>query len=105
MFPTPIYYGILLSMFDIIMESLTKFYSISKNRYLLIFACMIYSIQPVLFSQSLNVVGIGVMNITWNIISTCIILAVGVMLFNEKMNCFNLLGVILSIISLILLNI
>jgi multidrug transporter EmrE-like cation transporter len=106
---TPLYFGLGMSVIDIGMESLSKYYVLgaSKNIILIIAACLLYAIQPILFSKSLKIdgIGIGIMNIIWNVISTCIILAVGVFLFSEKMNAYKWAGVIFSVIALILLSI
>jgi len=106
---TPLYFGLGMAVIDIGMETLSKYYVIgaSKNIILIIAACLLYAIQPIIFSKALKTtgVGIGIMNITWNLTSVCVILGVGVVLFNEKMNAYKWVGVILSIIALILLSI
>ena len=104
---TPIYFGVVMSIIDIGMETLSKYYVLgaSKNVILIISACLLYALQPYIFSKALKYEGMGIMNIIWNVISTCVILGFGVMLFNEKMNVYKWSGVVLSIIALVLLSI
>ena len=103
----PIYYGFGMSFIDIGMESLSKYYYISKHKNILIIlgACALYAIQPLLFSNAMKYQGMGLMNVVWNVISTCVIILVGVFVFGEKFNKYQYAGIVLSIISLILLSI
>jgi multidrug transporter EmrE-like cation transporter len=104
---TSIYFGLIMSVVDIGMELSTKYYVLgaSKNVILIITACLLYALQPYIFSKALKYEGIGIMNIIWNVISTCVILGFGVLLFKEKMNNYKWAGVVLSIFGLILLSI
>jgi len=105
----PVCFGFIMSLIDIGMQTLSKYYVLgaSKNILLLIAACILYAIQPYIFSKAISYegIGIGIMNITWNVISSCVILGFGVMIFNEKMNNYKWAGVLVSIIALILLSI
>jgi multidrug transporter EmrE-like cation transporter len=104
---TPIFYGFAMSVVDIIMETLCKYYSISASKpvILLIFAVLTYSFQPLLFTKALKYEGMGVTNVIWNVVSTGLIVLIGAFIFGEKMNNYKITGVFLSIISLVLLSI
>ena len=103
----PIYYGLGMSFIDVGMESLSKYYYIGNYRkpFIIILACMLYALQPLVFSNSMKYQGMGLMNVIWNVISTCIIIIFGVVVFKEKVNKFQYAGIFLSIISLVLLSI
>lgn len=95
----------IMSIVDIFMESFVKLYTLhNKNNYM-IFAIMIYTLQPILFSKLLRYNNsIGISNILWNVTSSIIILIFGVYKFNEKFSRKHIIGIILGIISLILLQ-
>jgi multidrug transporter EmrE-like cation transporter len=104
----PFIYAFLMSTIDVGMETLSKYYVLgaSKNIVFLVIACLLYSLQPILFSKSLNIEGngIGIMNVIWNVMSTCFILGVGILLFGEQINGYKWVGICLSIVALILLS-
>ncbi len=104
----PIVYAFFMAIIDVGMETLSKYYVLgaSKNIFLLLAACLLYTLQPILFSKSLNIEGngIGIMNIIWNVVSTCFILIVGVILFGEQMNTYKFIGVFFSLLALIFLS-
>lgn len=103
----PIYFGAMMSIIDIVMETLCKYYTIapSRNILVLVMACAVYAFQPYIFSKSLKYDGMGTVNVVWNVISTCLIIIIGVFLFGEKLNSFQWSGVVLSILALVLLSI
>lgn len=101
-----IYYGIGLSLMDILMESLCKLYSVSINKSMLymIGSVISYSIVPFVFVKSLQYEGIVVMNLIWNLCSNIIITAIGILYFNEQLIGTKWIGLILSIFSIGLLS-
>lgn len=103
----PLYYGLGMSFIDIGMESLSKYYSITPNTSVMYLAaaCILYTFQPILFTRAMKYQGMGIMNVTWNVISTCIIILLGVYAFGEKINQYQCLGIALSVISLVLLSV
>lgn len=101
-----IYYGIALSILDIIMETLCKLYTISINKTIvyIIGAIVSYSFVPFLFVKSLKYEGIAVMNLIWNLCSNLIITAIGVLYFKEPLLGTKWIGILLSIFSIGLLS-
>ena len=101
----PLYFGFGMSLIDIITESLCKYYTISihKNVILIIAACILYGVQPLLFTSALRYEGMGIMNVIWNVISTSLVVIVGVMVFRDNITSTQWLGIILSIIAIVLL--
>lgn len=102
----PIYFGVGMSLIDIITESICKYYSITPNRsiILIITACILYGIQPLIFTSALKFEGMGITNVIWNVISTGLVIIVGVLLFEEKINSIQWIGIILSIVAIVLLS-
>ena len=102
----PLYFGFGLSLIDIVTESLCKYYSIVLNKgiILIVAACILYAVQPLLFTHALKYEGMGITNVIWNVISTALIIIVGVMVFKEKINTIQWVGIFLSIFAIILLS-
>ena len=101
----PLYFGLGMSIIDVMMESLCKYYTVSNSCVYLILACVLYATQPLFFSKALKYENMSTMNVIWNVVSTCLIIIIGIFLFQEKITTTKCLGIILSIISLILLGI
>lgn len=87
----------------IAMTSLTK-YSKSYNPYYLIAGSVIYGIViPYLLLSSLNLAGIGTVNLLWNIITTVSMIIIGYYIFNEKVNHLHIISLLLGVGSVIIL--
>ena len=67
-------------------------------------AALIYSIQPLIFYQSLSIESMTVMNIMWDVISDILVSVVGIFVFNEYLSPTQLCGLVLSVIGLVLLG-
>lgn len=67
---------------------------------------IIYSLQPVLFSEVLKRghYGIGETNIRWNIISSIIVAVFSVAYFKEYLNKIQIIGIILGVFALALID-
>lgn len=107
---SPISYGFAMSILDIIMETLCKYYSITvwtgwMRTSLLLVAMAVYAFQPVLFTRALKHQGMAVTNVSWNVVSTGVIVIIGAVVFGERLDKYKWLGILLSIISLVLLSI
>lgn len=99
-----------MSILDIIMETLCKYYSITAwtgwlRTLLLLAAMIVYAFQPLLFARALKHEGMGVTNVVWNVVSTGLIVVIGAVIFGEKLDAYKWAGILLSIISLVLLSI
>jgi len=95
-----------MSFIDIIMESSVKLFDMNKKFIFIIIAMIIYSIQPLLFYNVMkkSMLGIGLTNIIWNIVSSIIVLLFSIIYFDEKIKKTQTLGIILGIISLYLIG-
>jgi multidrug transporter EmrE-like cation transporter len=103
-------YGFAMSILDIIMETLCKYYSVTvwtgwMRTSLLLVAMAVYAFQPLLFTRALKQQGMAVTNVTWNVVSTGLIVIIGAVVFGERLDKYKWLGILLSIISLMLLSI
>ena len=65
---------------------------------------LIYSLQPLIFLQSLTGNGLTIMNLLWDVMSDVIVTSIGLFYFSEKLTNSKKVGVLLSIISVILLS-
>lgn len=99
-------FGIILGLIDSLTLSLLKAYNLKIiNNILIVILCMvIYSFQPLIFLQSLNTESLTIMNLTWDLISDIFVTGIGLYYFSETLSHAKTYGVILSFISLILMN-
>ena len=95
-----------MTIIDVIMESSMKLFVINNKLKFIILAMLVYSLQPILFSQVLKTehYGIGETNIRWNIISSIIVAMFGVAYFNEYLNKIQIIGIILGVFALALID-
>jgi multidrug transporter EmrE-like cation transporter len=90
--------------FESIGMTLLTYYSKNKNIYLLILSCLIFGgVVPYLILKSLEYDNISTVNYIWNILSTVIMIAVGYILFEEKLNYIKILSFATGILSIFLL--
>lgn len=88
------------------MESSMKLFIIDNKTKFIILAMLVYSLQPILFSQVLKSehYGIAETNIRWNIMSSIIVAIFGVGYFKEYLNKIQIIGIILGIFALGLID-
>ena len=100
------FYIILMTIIDVIMESSMKLFIIDNKTKFIILAMLVYSLQPILFSQILKTghYGIGETNIRWNIMSSIIVAIFGVAYFKEYLNKIQIIGIILGVFALGLID-
>ena len=65
---------------------------------------LVYSIQPLIFLESLKGNGLIIMNLLRDVMSGILISIVGLFYFSEKLTNVKKVGVLLSVISVILLS-
>lgn len=65
---------------------------------------LIYSLQPIIFIQSLKYESMTVMNQLWDVLSDLIVTFLGLFYFKEKVSSIKKLGLIFAFISIILLS-
>ena len=94
-----------MALVDVFMLSIVK--SVSLNSRLLkwmIVPTLVYAVQPWIFLQSLEYETLIIMNLLWDLISNVLVTLAGLILFNESIGPYKLIGVILSFISITLLS-
>jgi len=99
-------WGGLMALIDSIVLSLLKALSSGLIQWkgIILIAMLLYSIQPLIFLQSLKGNGLTIMNLLWDVISDVLVTVIGLFYFSEKLTSTKKAGVILSIISIILLS-
>ena len=94
-----------MALVDVLMLSIVK--SVSLNSRLLkwmVVPTLVYAVQPWIFLQSLEYETLIIMNLLWDLISNVLVTLVGLILFQETIGPYKLIGVILSFISITLLS-
>jgi drug/metabolite transporter (DMT)-like permease len=99
-------WGGLMALMDSIVLSLLKAYNIGwiQWRGVILISMLVYSIQPLIFLESLNGNGLTIMNLLWDVMSDVIVTCIGLFYFSEKLTRSKKVGVLLSIISVVLLS-
>ena len=99
-------WGGLMALIDSVVLSLLKALSIGWIQWkgIILISMLIYSLQPLIFLQSLKSNGLTIMNLLWDVISDVLITSIGLFYFSEKLTNIKKAGVVLSIISIILLS-
>ncbi len=101
-----IFFGFGMAFIDLIILGGLKAKSIGliNGFWIIPLAMVIYAIQPVLFFKSLQFESLTVMNLFWDLSSDIFVTALGLFAFKEKLSPRRMLGVGLSLISLLLLS-
>lgn len=73
--------------------------------FVLPFTMALYSIQPFLFNCALSFEGMGLINALWDSTSTVFIAIIGVLLFGEKINRIQWMGVAVCAVGIALLGV
>jgi drug/metabolite transporter (DMT)-like permease len=103
----PLMFSGSMALIDSIVLSFLKAYSVGwvKWKGVIFVSMLFYSLQPVVFLQSLNYSTLTVMNLLWDVTSDIVVTIIGLLYFKEKISSFKKLGVIFSLMSIILLSI
>lgn len=102
---TPFFWNIVgISFFDLISVYFAKFYSINKNPWFLAVACGFFAIAALFFARSLQYEGLAIVNVLWTSISVILVTVSGYFIFKEHIAPLQLLGIALTIIGLILIE-
>lgn len=79
-------------------------HSVKGHIYYYILGCLIYGlIVPFFILKSLEYEGVGTVNLLWNIMSTVTMIAIGYIIFKEKVNNLHLISLLLGLSSIVLL--
>lgn len=91
--------GLIVGIESVALYSIQK-YSNTRKFSLLLATMLIYGVAiPLLLYQLLKYKGIGMVNFLWNVFSTLIGFFIGIMIFKEKVNGIQWIGVALGILA------
>ena len=102
----PIAFASLMAFIDTFVLSGLKKYSTGEHEYgiAIPIGMLIYSLQPLLFLQSLKYESMTVMNILWDIMSDLSVTFIGLFYFKERLTTLKMLGLSFAFIAIVLLS-
>jgi len=102
----PITFALMMSSIDAIVLGGLKEYSLGHLNWgiMVPIGMLIYSLQPLLFLQSLHYESMTVMNILWDISSDVIVTIIGLFYFKEKISSIKKIGLGFAFIAIVLLS-
>jgi len=66
---------------------------------------IVYAVQPWIFKYSLGFTSMTVMNLLWDVSSDLIVSFIGIFIMKERLNMYQIMGIILAITSIIFFGI
>ena len=102
----PIAFAALMAFIDTFVLSGLKKYSTEGHAYgiAIPIGMLIYSLQPLLFLQSLKYESMTAMNILWDIMSDLSVTFIGLFYFKERFTPLKMLGLSFAFIAIVLLS-
>ena len=101
----PIIFATTMAGLDSVVLSWLKYYSLGQISWIYIpLGMIVYSLQPLLFVESLKYETLTVMNILWDIISDILVSGIGLFYFKEKISTLKMIGLSFACIAIILLS-
>lgn len=101
----PIGFATIMAGLDAIVLSWLKKYSLGAIHWIFIpLGMIVYSLQPLLFLQSLKYETMAVMNILWDVISDLIVTGISLFYFKEKLSIMKMVGLSFAFIGIVLLS-
>jgi len=100
-------YGLYLAGVDAIVLVLLKmkYLGYIKTPFILLFAAIVYAIQPLVFYSSFfSGISLTMMNLIWDLLSDIIISFIGIFIFGESLLTRQKFGLLLGTIALILMK-
>jgi TRAP-type mannitol/chloroaromatic compound transport system permease small subunit len=95
--------GLCLAVVDIISMGITKQINIGGlNSRWLIFACILYGGQMLIFNYGLHLISMTVLNLTWNLFSNVVITLIGLYYFKENITHLETYGILFGLFALFL---
>jgi len=104
--PIPMIFATVMALLDALVLSWFKSYSTGAITWKTIvpLGMLVYSIQPLIFLQSLKYETMTVMNILWDVTSDIFVTMSGLLYFKEKLNNIKMLGLAFAFIAIVLLS-
>jgi multidrug transporter EmrE-like cation transporter len=103
LFNNVLFFGMMLSLNDVINMSIVKNIStglLAQNW--LFLAYFLYGFQMIIFSKGIKVTGMSVLNLTWNLISNLVITIIGIYYFKENITHLETWGILFALFALVL---
>jgi multidrug transporter EmrE-like cation transporter len=102
----PLLFASIMAIIDGVTLSWIKSYSTGGIiwKSIIPLAMLLYSIQPLIFLQSLKYETMTVMNILWDITSDIFVTGMGLLYFKEKLSPMKMLGLAFAFIAIVLLS-
>jgi len=102
----PVYVLLLLSSIGVITgDYFAKLWSTNTKTIFLILAFVGYFVSAFFYIPTLLREGLIITSVIWSLISIAGFLAIGFLIFKESLNCLQVVGICLGIISLVILTI
>jgi len=103
LFNSGLFYGLALASNDVINMSIVKNISIGiLTQNWLYLAYILYGFQMIVFYKGMQVTGMSVLNLTWNLISNVVITLIGLYYFKENITHLEIWGILFAIFALFL---
>jgi multidrug transporter EmrE-like cation transporter len=102
----PIAFASLMAFIDTFVLSGLKQYSTGDYTYGIAvpIGMLVYSLQPLLFLESLRYESMTVMNILWDIMSDLTVTFIGLFYFKERLTTLKMLGLSFAFVAIVLLS-
>ena len=102
----PIGFATLMALMDAGVLSLFKSYNIGSIQWRAIvpIGMLLYSIQPLIFLESLKYESMTIMNILWDVISDISVTLIGLFYFKERISLIKMIGLFFAFIAITLLS-
>ncbi len=102
----PIAMASLMAFIDTVVLSGLKKYSTGDYHYGIAvpLGMLIYSLQPLIFLQSLQFESMTVMNMLWDVMSDIYVTLIGIFYFREKISHIKMIGLSFAFIAVFLLS-
>lgn len=97
-------YLVLVLITDALAIILSKYYSLSQNKWYLVFAVLAFAFTGLFFCLSLNYKGMALANILWSAFASLLISFIGVTFFKEELATVQLVGIGVIVVGLALVN-
>ena len=103
LFNSGLFYGLILASNDVINMSIVKNISLGVlTQNWLYIAYILYGLQMIIFYKGVQVTGMSVLNLTWNLISNIVITLIGLYYFKENITHLERWGILFALFALFL---
>lgn len=95
---------IIINTLDLFGVLAAKYWSITKNPWLLLVTSLLFAGAGFFFARSLRFEGVAIVNIVWITISVVLVTLIGYFFFKEQITPRQLAGIFAILIGLVLVN-